>query len=212
MRSALLHRLRSLLTGTLGPLFPMLAAPAAPAAAPPTAAVLEERARMRAACAAAGGPGTKEGWAILWREGLTMWDLKGPTPVLYDELTKAVCAGRVRLDQPALVPGCGSGYDVKGLADAGLQRVVGVDIAEEAIAAARKVEGGGTLLCADFFADQRLAPGSFGFVFDYTFFCALPPSLRAQWGQRTAELLAPGGRLLSACCSPPRARCAAPPP
>ena len=38
----------------------------------------------------------------------------------------------------------------------------------------------------------------FDFIFDYTFFCALLPSLRPAWGARTAELLAPGtGRLLT---------------
>lgn len=164
--------------------------------------VTEERAAMRAACAAAGGPGTKEGWAALWQKGMTMWDLKGPTPVLYSELTAEVAAGRLQLHLPALVPGCGSGYDVKGLYDAGVRGVVGCDIAEEAIARAQGVLGEAAspsrLLCGDFFTDTRLVPGTFHFIFDYTFFCALPPALRAAWGKRTAELLAPGGRLLSA--------------
>jgi hypothetical protein len=42
-------------------------------------------------------------------------------------------------------------------------------------------------------------PSHFDFVFDYTFFCALPPSLRESWGRRTAELLcrAPDSRLLT---------------
>jgi len=164
--------------------------------------VTEERAAMRAACAAAGGPGTKEGWAALWQKGMTMWDLKGPTPVLYSELTAEVAAGRLQLHLPALVSGCGSGYDVKGLYDAGMRGVVGCDIAEEAIARAQGVLGEAAspsrLLCGDFFADARLVPGTFHFIFDYTFFCALPPALRAAWGKRTAELLAPGGRLLSA--------------
>lgn len=201
MRCACLSRLSSFVTTRLFR-FSSSATAMIPAAAHAAAVpVSDDRARMRAACAAAGGPGTKEGWAILWREGMTIWDLKGPTPVLYDELTRAVCEGRVQLEQPVLVPGCGSGYDVKGLAEAGFRRVVGMDIAEEAIAAARGVLGSGaaaTLLCGDFFTDSRVAPGGFKLVFDYTFFCALPPSLRAAWGQRTAELLAPGGLLLSA--------------
>jgi methyl halide transferase len=36
----------------------------------------------------------------------------------------------------------------------------------------------------------------FDFIFDYTFFCALPPSLRPAWGARIAELLTPGTGLL----------------
>ena len=54
------------------------------------------------------------------------------------------------------------------------------------------------LLCADFFAFD--AEGGFDFIFDYTFFCALPPSMRGAWGKRTAELLKPGG-LPSTCPS-----------
>lgn len=38
----------------------------------------------------------------------------------------------------------------------------------------------------------------FDFLYDYTFFCALPPKLRPAWGRRTAELLHPmRGRLLT---------------
>lgn len=38
----------------------------------------------------------------------------------------------------------------------------------------------------------------FDFIFDYTFFVALPPTLRRDWGERTAQLLTPGtGRLLT---------------
>jgi hypothetical protein len=137
---------------------------------------------------------------VLWRENMTIWDLKGPTKALFHELTAAVCAGRVQLQGSALVPGCGSGYDVKALAAAGMKRVVGLDIAEEALVAAR-AEVGSTpnaeLICGDFFTEARLAAGSFSFIFDYTFLCAIPPSARAAWGRRTAELLAPTGRLLT---------------
>lgn len=39
---------------------------------------------------------------------------------------------------------------------------------------------------------------SFDFIFDYTFFCALPPSLREAWGKQIAHLLTPEtGRLLT---------------
>jgi len=38
----------------------------------------------------------------------------------------------------------------------------------------------------------------FDFIFDYLFFCALPPVLRPDWGERTAQLLKPKtGRLLT---------------
>ena len=99
----------------------------------------------------------------------------------------------------ALVPGCGAAYDVKALAQCGFQRVVGADIAEEAVLVARSVVGdtrGASLLCGDFFTSAALESG-YSFIFDYTFFCAIPPSLRAAWGRRMAELLQPGGLLLT---------------
>lgn len=41
-------------------------------------------------------------------------------------------------------------------------------------------------------------PTTFDFIFDYTFFCALHPSMRSSWGEQMAKLLTPGtGRLLT---------------
>ena len=41
-------------------------------------------------------------------------------------------------------------------------------------------------------------PQNFDFIFDYTFFCALHPTMRSSWGKRMAQLLTPGtGRLLT---------------
>lgn len=160
----------------------------------------DAREHMRAVIKAAGGAGTATGWSELWQKNLTMWDLAKATPALGDEVDAALTSGRLDRSSAVLVPGCGAAYDVRALADKGFARVVGADITEEAIARARDVVAGAPgaeLLCGDFFADARLAPGSFSFIFDYTFFCAIPPSLRGAWGARTAALLAPGGRLLT---------------
>ena len=162
----------------------------------------DARDHMREVIASAGGAGSRAGWAELWRKDLTLWDLGKPTPLLGDEVTKALATGRLSVSavRAVLVPGCGAAYDVRALSEVGFLRVVGADIAEDAIARARAVVGdarGAELLVADFFKDERLAPGSFDFIFDYTFFCALPPALRAAWGARTAALLSPGGKLLT---------------
>ncbi|KAI8580504.1 hypothetical protein K450DRAFT_237366 [Umbelopsis ramanniana AG] len=52
-----------------------------------------------------------------------------------------------------------------------------------------------TFLCDDFFTFDVPAE-KFSLIFDYTFFCALPPSLRTQWGQRMADLIPSGGTLI----------------
>ena len=135
-----------------------------------------------------------------------MWDLGAPTPVIQDEVARALAdGGRLALAGGAtvLVPGCGAAHDVRALAELpGVRRVVGADIVEQAAAAARAIVGGSAkaeVLCADFFAadDGRLEAGAFDLIVDYTFFCAIAPAQRAAWGARMAALLRPGGKLLT---------------
>ncbi|KAL1849438.1 hypothetical protein Daus18300_013262 [Diaporthe australafricana] len=55
-------------------------------------------------------------------------------------------------------------------------------------------------LSGDFFSDEWLADAGveqFDLIFDYTFFCAIPPSARPKWAARMQQLLArPNGRLV----------------
>ncbi|KAJ8439398.1 hypothetical protein Cgig2_021812 [Carnegiea gigantea] len=73
------------------------------------------------------------GWERCWEEGLTPWDLGRPTPILEHLIqTKSIPDGR------ALVPGCGSGYDVVALASPE-RCAIGLDISEVAIKKARQI-------------------------------------------------------------------------
>ena len=67
-------------------------------------------------------------WESSWQLGNTPWDAGGPAAQL-EALIRAddLPAGR------ALVPGCGSGYDVLALAGAG-RSTLGLEIAPSAIA------------------------------------------------------------------------------
>ena len=167
----------------------------------------DARAAMRAVCEKEGGPSTAAGWEILWREGLTLWDLNGPTPALIDEVKVAISSGLLLHagNCTALVPGCGAAYDVVALSELGL-RTTGVDIAREAIDRAKEIlslkktevaAAECDVILANFFDSNVFAPATFDFIFDYTFFCAIAPSQRAAWGLRTATLLKPGGLLLT---------------
>ncbi|XP_058101917.1 probable thiol methyltransferase 2 isoform X1 [Magnolia sinica] len=79
-----------------------------------------------------GSSSTDDGWDKCWEQGLTPWDLGGPTPVILDLLkTGALPNGRV------LIPGCGSGYDVVAIASPE-RYVVGLDISDSAIKIARE--------------------------------------------------------------------------
>jgi hypothetical protein len=45
---------------------------------------------------------------------------------------------------------------------------------------------------------SKLISQTFDFIYDYTFFCALPPAARGRWGERMSSLLKPkSGRLLT---------------
>lgn len=170
-------------------------------------------------------------WEDLWKQGLTPWDLGGPTPLLIQELKQQEITNSLR----TLVPGCGSGYDIATLVahheslltkfpeQSGTESVViGLDISptslDRAATVVNAIEKGNTrvqLKCGDFFRDESdwttvytshngdvVSPSSedtkFDFIFDYTFCCALPPSLRMKWGDRMSTLLRPNtGRLFT---------------
>ncbi|GAQ82794.1 thiol methyltransferase [Klebsormidium nitens] len=136
------------------------------------------------------------GWEKSWQAGTTPWDMGDVTPVLAQMIAKGeVPTGR------ALVPGCGSGYDVLALASPE-RHVVGLDISRTANEKAKRHQEAqqvpasqAEFVVADFFTWEPEAP--FDVIFDYTFFCALEPDLRQAWAQRMAQLLAPAGQLIT---------------
>ncbi|KAL5578610.1 hypothetical protein UlMin_011052 [Ulmus minor] len=138
---------------------------------------------------------TNGGWEECWQQGLTPWDLGRPTPtLLHLHQNGSLPKGR------ALIPGCGTGYDVVAIADP--QRyVVGLDISDNAIHKAIKLSSSHpnasyfTFLKADFFTWHPT--DLFDFVFDYTFFSAIEPEMRSQWAQKMRDILKPDGELMT---------------
>jgi SAM-dependent methyltransferase len=135
-------------------------------------------------------------WRERWEQGRTPWDCGCAHPLLV-HLAPRLPAGR------ALVPGCGSGYDVIALAKEGpSRRVVGLDLSTLACkrGEALRDEAGLSPEQVQFIEDDFFtfdAGESFNLVYDYTFFCALPPSMRGQWADRMAQLVKPGGTLFT---------------
>ncbi|CEN59539.1 hypothetical protein ASPCAL01988 [Aspergillus calidoustus] len=124
----------------------------------------------------------------------------------------------------ALVPGCGRGVDVLLLASFGYD-AYGLEYSQSAIENCRQEEqaaeqkypvrdaeiGKGTVswVQGDFFEEGwleglGLSRNSFDFIYDYTFFCALPPSLRPAWALRHTQLLAPSPQGNLVCLEFPR--------
>jgi SAM-dependent methyltransferase len=128
-----------------------------------------------------------EFWDTRFRDGVTPWDA-GKAPAKLVGWLRARPAGRV------LIPGCGTGYEVRLFAERGYD-VLGIDFSDQAIEAARRELGPLARLVkkADFFA---LQDPQFDLVYERAFLCALPRSCWPDWGRRMGELVRPGGALI----------------
>ena len=122
-------------------------------------------------------------WDTRYQGGVTPWDAGGLPPRFKLWLEKQAPGQRV------LVPGCGSGYEVRAFAEHG-DDVLGIDFSDEAVARASKLAP--SVRKADFFA---LREPPFDLVYERTFLCALPRRLWPRWGAHIATLVRPGGKL-----------------
>jgi methyl halide transferase len=136
------------------------------------------------------GP-TREFWQERFVSQKMPWDRGGPNPQLDRWLeSKALTPCRI------LVPGCGTGHEVAGLAQRGFD-VTALDYAPAAIALTRErlesVGARATLVEAD--ALDWQAPVPFDAVYEQTCLCALHPEYWRRYAGSLARWLAPGGRL-----------------
>ncbi|KAI0746394.1 thiol methyltransferase 1 [Daedaleopsis nitida] len=138
----------------------------------------------------------EKGWDEAWKGEITPWDGGAQQPALKHLLESS------GIDFPrsgtALVPGCGRGYDAITIASILGLKTLGIDIAPTAVKAANDylkssgAEVDVTFRVGDFFAQDTPVD----LVHDYTFFSALPPSRRPEWGRQMAKLVKPGGFLI----------------
>ena len=131
-----------------------------------------------------------EFWSKRYAAGKTPWDLQGVPEALRQFL--------LRSHKPAsvLIPGCGSGYEVRAFHEAGYS-VTALDFAPAAIEQAQRILGRLSINVelGDFFTypfeDRR-----FDLIYERTFLCSMPPWRWPEYAARMAELLAPGGHLV----------------
>jgi SAM-dependent methyltransferase len=126
-------------------------------------------------------------WDVRFRDGVTPWDAGDAPPRL------AVWLQKKKPGLKVLIPGCGTGYEVRLFAKRG-HDVLAIDFSDAAIEAARRELGPLSNLVkkADFFGLQE---GPFDLLYERAFLCALPRPLWADWGTRVAELVRPRGEL-----------------
>ncbi|KAI5795162.1 S-adenosyl-L-methionine-dependent methyltransferase [Geopyxis carbonaria] len=187
----------------------------------PDAQVLSTDARQRLLEQFSSTPSEQHGekWAELWTQNFLPWDKGCASPSLEDLLAQKkqelglACASSSKARKRVLVPGCGKGYDVLLFASYGLD-AVGVEISPPAVVQARawvdsqleKLDtinyGSVTFIEGDFYKDtwvQSLSlesAGTFDYIYDYTFLCAMPLDMRPAWASRMAHLLRPGSGYL----------------
>jgi SAM-dependent methyltransferase len=96
-------------------------------------------------------------------------------------------------DKRVLVPGCGSGHDVRALAGWGAT-VTGLDISPAAVAHAgsQGPTPGAEFICGNLF---DWSADAFDAIWEHTCFCAIEPGDRTRYAEACARLIRPGGIL-----------------
>ena len=133
-------------------------------------------------------------WESKYLASDTPWDKGAASPGLVDFLAAQTSLPRGTV----LVPGCGTGHDVRAWAGAGF-RATGFDVAPSAVRLARERTAAAGLSAnfqaGDFLADTPAQP--FDWVFEHTLFCAIDPARREDYVQAVRRWLVPGGNYLA---------------
>ena len=131
-----------------------------------------------------------EFWSVRYAAGRTPWDLHAVPESLHAYLHRSSTRGRV------LIPGCGSGYEVRAFHDAGYD-VSAIDFSPIAIEQAQRVLGPleSKVQLGDFFGHD-LGERRFDLIYERTFLCSMPPERWREYATRMAQLLVPGGQLV----------------
>ncbi len=145
-------------------------------------------------------------WQQRFEAGQTPWDRGASSPQLAGWLADGQLAP-CRI----LVPGCGSGYEVAELAQAGFD-VLGLDYAPAAVELARRrlaalpapgaSGASAAVLEADVLDWQPDAP--FDAIYEQTCLCALHPDHWVRYAEQLHRWLKPGGRLFALFVQVPR--------
>jgi len=132
-------------------------------------------------------------WEARYQSRDTPWEKGEPAPGLVDFLA----AHRELPRGSVAVPGCGTGHDVRAWARAGFE-AWGIDLAPSAIRQSerRTAEAGLTarFTLGDFLADPP--PQAFDWLFEHTFFCAIPLDRRDDYLKAVLRCLKPNGLFL----------------
>jgi len=129
-------------------------------------------------------------WTKKYLNGETGWDIGYASPAIINYFRN-----HVDKDVSILIPGSGNAYEAQELFEMGFKNVEVLDLSKEPLdnLAKRCPEfPDKKLIHTDFFQHE----GSYDFVVEQTFFCALPPKSRPEYVKKMAELLKANGKLI----------------
>lgn len=130
----------------------------------------------------------KDYWNNRYKQGEIGWDIGYPSTPLVTYAEKIS-----NKEAAILIPGCGNGYEASAFVDAGFTNVTMLDISPVALNNLKEKLGDKVKYVeGDFFQHE----GSYDYIFEQTFFCALNPALRPKYVGHMHRLLKPGGKLV----------------
>lgn len=128
-------------------------------------------------------------WDNRYKSNDIGWDLGAVSPPLkayFDQLTN--------LDLKILIPGGGNSYEAEYLFNKGFKNVYVVDLSQTALdnLKHRIPDFPSSNLILDNFFDLNI---TFDLIIEQTFFCAINPSLRADYAKKASEILNVNGKV-----------------
>lgn len=142
-------------------------------------------------------PGHPEFWNSRYQSGQTPWDFGGVPANLQKFLGRKPKGSSPVTRRHVLIPGCGSGHEIKAFAEAGYD-VTALDLSATAVVQARKLAGPALarhIFTGDFF-QYDFPAAAFDLIYERTFLCSLLPDRRTAYRDRVAQLLKYRGTLL----------------
>ena len=129
-------------------------------------------------------------WNQRWEKNETGWDIGAAAPAIVEYMNQFP-------DKKAkiLIPGCGNAHEAAYLVENGFRDITLIDIAPNAVKRLQeKFADHSTIsiLCEDFFQHN----GNYDLIIEQTFFCAIPPFRRAEYVEKSAELLNENGKII----------------
>jgi SAM-dependent methyltransferase len=129
-------------------------------------------------------------WNSRYNSGQTGWDIgevSTPIKAYIDQLSDKSLS--------ILIPGCGNAYEAEYISSAGFNNITVIDISDVLTRdLEKKFEGNSSISVVnkDFFEHD----GKYDLIIEQTFFCAIDPSMRVNYVEKSRELLSEKGKLV----------------